>query len=78
MTELRYNAFDNLLYLSMRHFTKHGTPPRKVSLPFDEARLLIQCEHSGVRTLDELMSKGVAGMAVEVVDDLDARIVFLP
>ncbi len=75
MTEQRYNAFDNLLYLSMRHFTKHGTPPRKVSLPFDEARLLVQCEHSGVRTLDELMGKGIAGLKVVVVNDLDAKIV---
>jgi len=74
MTIQIYNAFDNLLYLAMRHFKKYGQPPRAVKLPIDEACLIIRCEHSGVETLDQLMSAGVAGMTVEIVDDPDAEV----
>ena len=74
MTERYYDAFDNLLYLAMRHFKKHGTPPRAVKLPVDEARMIIRCKHSGVQTLDQLMIAGVGGMTVELVNDPDAKI----
>ena len=74
MTERRYDAFDNLLYLAMRHFNKHGRPPTAVKLPIDEARMILRCKHSGVQTLDQLMSGGVGGMTVEIVNDPDAKI----
>jgi hypothetical protein len=77
MTERKYDAFDNLLYLVMRHFKTHDAPPRKVKLPIDEARMIIRSKHSGIRTLDELMNDGVAGIPVEIDDDPDARIILL-
>lgn len=74
MKPRRYDAYDNLLYKAMRFYEQHGSPPRKVSLPIDEAHLLVQCKHSGVFTLDELMTDGVAGLHVEIVNDPDAKI----
>ena len=74
MKPRRYDAYDNLLYKAIRYYEQHGSPPRKVTLPMDEACLLIQCKHSGVRSLDELMATGVAGLTVEVVNDPDAKI----
>lgn len=77
MAERRYDAFDNLVYLAMKHFQKHGSSPSLVKLPLDEAELLIRCRHSGVRSLQQLRTVGVAGMAVEIDGDPDAKILLL-
>lgn len=76
MADSKYDAFDNLLYLAMRHFNKYGQPPRLVKLPIDEARMIIRCKHSGVQSLDQLMNGGIGGMTVEIVNDPDAKILF--